>query len=281
MLADILRTLEPKLKKSVLLGKVNGKVMDLAAEIADDAEVEGLTFQDEEGRDAYRHTCSHIMAHAVQRLFPGTKLAIGPSIDDGFYYDFDPVKAFDPESLALITAEMEKIIQADYPLERFTMKRDEAIAFFQNKGENYKVELIHDLPEDAEISCYKQEEFTDLCAGPHVPSTGYIHAFQLLSLAGAYWRGSEKNKMLQRIYATAFFSKKELQEYLDRIEEAKKRDHRKLGRELDLFALYDEGPGFPFFFAKGMILRNQLIDFWRIEHNKAGYEEISAPLILN
>ena len=280
-LMDIILDLDPGLKKKVLLGRVNGEVIDLQTALHEDAAVEALTMEDEEALDAYRHTSSHVMAQAVLRLFPGTKLAIGPSIEDGFYYDFDPEKPFDPESMKQIEDEMKKIIQENFPIERFTMSREEALQFFDEKGEVYKVELIEDLPEDAEISFYRQGEFVDLCAGPHVPSTGYIKAFQLLSLAGAYWRGSEKNKMLQRIYATAFFDKKDLKAYLDRIEEAKKRDHRKLGKELDLFALYDEGPGFPFFFPKGMILRNQLVDFWRIEHRKAGYEEISTPMILN
>ncbi|MDR0469664.1 MAG: threonine--tRNA ligase, partial [Peptococcaceae bacterium] len=232
-------------------------------------------------RDAYRHTCSHVMAQAVLRLYPGTKLAIGPSIADGFYYDFDPEKPFDPASMEAISAEMAKIIKENFPLERSVMSRSDAMAFFHDKGENYKVELIGDLPEGEEISCYKQGEFVDLCAGPHVPSTGYIKAYKLMSLAGAYWRGSEKNKMLQRIYATAFFSKQDLQAHLDRIEEAKKRDHRKLGQELKLFCIMDEGPGFPFFYPKGMILRNELAAYWREVHKQWGYDEVMTPVILN
>ena len=273
--------LDRDLKKTALLGKVNGRITELNELLTEDAEVEIYTFQDELGRDAYRHTCSHIMAQAVLRLYPGTKLAIGPAIADGFYYDFDPEKPFDPESMEAISAEMAKIIKENIPLERFAMSRDEAIGFFQDKGEVYKVELINDLAEDAEISCYKQGEFVDLCAGPHVPSTGYIKAYKLLSLAGAYWRGSEKNKMLQRVYATAFYSKQELQEYLDRIEEAKKRDHRKLGQELKLFSIKDEGPGFPFFYPKGMVLRNELMAYWREVHRDWGYDEVMTPVILN
>ncbi len=278
---SIIQGLDQGLKKTALLGKVNGKITDLSATVEEDAEVEIFTFEDEPGRDAYRHTCSHVMAQAVQRLFPGTKLAIGPAITDGFYYDFDPVKPFTPEDLELISREMEKIIKENYPLERFVMSRQDALKFFEEKGEQYKVELISDLPEDAEISFYKQAEFVDLCAGPHLPSTGYIKAFKLMSLAGAYWRGSEKNKMLQRIYAVSFFNKKDLQEYLERIEEAKKRDHRKLGQELKLFSIKDEGPGFPFFYPKGMILRNELSAYWREVHKQWGYEEVMTPIILN
>ncbi len=277
----IIQGLDQGLKKNALLGKVNGKITDLSAPIEEDAEVEVFTFEDELGRDAYRHTCSHVMAQAVQRLFPGTKLAIGPAITDGFYYDFDPAKPFAPEDLETISREMEKIIKENYPLERFVMSRQDALKFFEEKGEQYKVELINDLPEDAKISFYKQAEFVDLCAGPHLPSTGYIKAFKLMSLAGAYWRGSEKNKMLQRIYAVAFFNKKDLQEYLERLEEAKKRDHRKLGQELKLFSIKDEGPGFPFFYPKGMILRNELSAYWREVHKQWGYDEVMTPIILN
>ncbi len=277
----VIQGLDQGLKKNALLGKVNGKITDLSVPIEEDAEVEIFTFEDQLGRDAYRHTCSHVMAQAVQRLFPGTKLAIGPAITDGFYYDFDPEKPFTPEDLELISREMEKIIKENYPLERFVMSRQDALKFFEEKGEQYKVELINDLPADSEISFYKQEEFVDLCAGPHLPSTGYIKAFKLMSLAGAYWRGSEKNKMLQRIYAVSFFNKKDLQEYLDRIEEAKKRDHRKLGQELKLFSIKDEGPGFPFFYPKGMTLRNELSTYWREVHKQWGYEEVMTPIILN
>jgi len=241
------------------------------------------TFENEEYKDAYRHTSAHILAQAVKRLFPEVKLAIGPAIADGFYYDFDTPEPFTPEALELIEEEMRKISKEKLHLERFELPREEALAFVREQNEPYKVELINDLPDDSVISFYKQGDFTDMCAGPHVDTTARIkaNALKLTSCTGAYWRGNADNKMLQRIYGTCFMSKNELDEYLRRIEEAKQRDHRKLGRELDLFALYDEGPGFPFFFPKGMIIRNELINFWREEHKKAGYEEISTPLILN
>ena len=280
-LKEIAEGLDKALRKFALLGMVNGKVTDLTTPVEEDATVQIFTFEDEKGRAAYRHTCSHIMAQAIQRLYPGTKLAIGPAIADGFYYDIDPVKPLSTEDFADITREMEKIIKENLPLERFELSREEALQFFGDKGEIYKVELINDLPEDAVISCYRQGEFVDLCACPHVPSTGYIKAFKLMSLAGAYWRGNERNKMLQRIYATAFFTRQDLTEYLRRLEEAKKRDHRKLGQELELFAIMDEGPGFPFFYPKGMIIRNELQAYWREIHRKWGYDEIMTPMILN
>ena len=241
------------------------------------------TFENEEYKDAYRHTASHMLAQAVKRLFPDVKLAIGPAIADGFYYDFDSPEPFTPEILDLLEGEMRKISKEKLPLERFELPREEAIAFVTELGEPYKLELIHDLPEDAVISFYRQGDFTDMCAGPHVDTTGRIkaNALKLTSCTGAYWRGDAKKKMLQRVYGTCFLSKDELDAHLKRLEEAKLRDHRKLGRELDLFALYDEGPGFPFFFPKGMALRNELVDFWRKEHARAGYQEISTPLILN
>ena len=241
------------------------------------------TFENEEYKDAYRHTTSHILAQAVKRLYPDVKLAIGPSIADGFYYDFDSPESFTPEMLEEIETEMRKITKEKLSLERFELSRDDALSLMREQDEPYKVELIEDLPEDAVISFYKQGEFTDLCAGPHIDSTGRIkaNAMKLTSCTGAYWRGDANNKMLQRIYGTSFMSKDELDAHLKRLEEAKLRDHRKLGRELDLFALYDEGPGFPFFFPKGMIIRNELLTFWRNEHKLAGYEEISTPLILN
>jgi len=216
-LQAIAEAFDKTLRKTALCGLVNGKVVDLTTPVTGDAEVEIYTFEDNKGRDTYRHTCSHVMAQAVKRLYPDTKVAIGPSIADGFYYDFDPAKPFTPESLEEISKEMEKIIRENLPVKRFELPRDEAIQFFKDKGETYKVELIEDLPEGEIISCYQQGEFVDLCAGPHAPSTGYIKAFKLMSIAGAYWRGSEKNKMLQRIYATAFWSKQELQEYLNRL----------------------------------------------------------------
>ena len=241
------------------------------------------TFENEEYKTSYRHTSAHILAQAVKRLYPDVRLAIGPAIADGFYYDFDTPEPFTPEALEKIESEMRKICKEKLPLERFELSREDAIKFVKDQSEQYKTELINDLPEDSVISFYKQGEFTDMCAGPHVDTTGRVkaNAIKLTSCTGAYWRGDANNKMLQRIYGTCFMSKDELEAHLRRLEEAKKRDHRKLGRELDLFALYDEGPGFPFFFHKGMILRNELISFWREEHRKAGYEEISTPLILN
>ena len=260
---------------------VNGKTLGLNDAIEEDAEVKIVKFEDKEGKEIFRHTSSHILAQAVKRLYPDTKLAIGPAIDDGFYYDFDTEHRFTPEDLEKIEKEMKKVVKEDYELERFVLPRDEAIEFLKEKDEPYKVELVEDLPEDATISFYKQGDFVDLCAGPHLTRTKPVKAFKLLNIAGAYWRGDEKNKMLQRIYGTSFMKKKDLDEYLDRLEEAKKRDHRKLGRELDLFSIHEEGPGFPFFHPKGMLLRNILEDFWREEHRKRGYGEIKTPLILN
>ena len=241
------------------------------------------TFENKEYRDTYRHTTSHILAQAVKRLFPDTKLAIGPAIDDGFYYDLDSETVFTPELLEQIEAEMRKICKEKLPIERFELPRAEAIALMREKDEPYKVELIEDLPEDAVISFYKQGEFTDLCAGPHVDSTGRIkgNAIKLMSCTGAYWRGDSSRKMLQRIYGTCFLKKEELEAYLNRLEEAKKRDHRKLGRELGLFMLADEGPGFPFFLPNGMVLKNTLLEYWREVHKRYGYVEISTPIILN
>ncbi len=278
---DIAASINQELKKTALAARVNGKLTELVQPIHGDAEVEILTFEDDEAKRVLRHTASHVMAEAVKKLCPEAKLAIGPAIDNGFYYDFDVDEPFTPDFLKEVEKEMKKIIQKNDRLERFELPREEAIKFMEDKGEPYKVELILDLPEDAVISFYRQGDFTDLCAGPHLPSTGKVKAFRLTSIAGAYWRGNEKNKMLQRIYGTAFFDKKELDEYLARIEEAKKRDHRKLGRELDLFDIRDEGPGFPFFYPKGMVLRNILEDYWRQIHREAGYEEIKTPIMLN
>ena len=240
-----------------------------------------VDFSDENVREAYRHTSSHIMAQAIKRLWPEAKLAIGPAIKDGFYYDVDLDHKITDDDLKKIQKEMKKIIKANYPLEKSILSRDKALELMRQKDEDYKVELINDLPSDEEISFYTQGEFTDLCAGPHVESTGKIKAIKLMSVAGAYWRGNEKNKMLQRVYGTAFSSQEELQEYIDRIEEAKKRDHRKIGKEMDLFALMEEGPGFPFFLPNGMILRTELENYWRQEHRKRGYDEIKTPLILS
>ncbi len=249
--------------------------------IAKDGTIVETSFDEEYGRDTFRHTTSHILAQAVKRLFPETKLAIGPSIKDGFYYDFDRPEPFTPEDLDAIEKEMRKIVKENLSLERFTLPRDEAIALMKEKEEPYKVELIEDLPEDSVISFFKQGEFTDLCAGPHLRSTGGVKAFKLTSVAGAYWRGSEKNKMLIRIYGTSYPKAAQLEEHVKRLEEAKKRDHRKLGKELGLFAMMEEGPGFPFFLPKGMVLKNTLIDYWREIHTREDYVEISTPIMLN
>ena len=249
--------------------------------IMHDGSVEEHSFEEEVGAGALRHTASHVLAQAVKRLYPDTKLAIGPSIKDGFYYDFDRDHPFTEEELAALEAEMKKITKENLKLERFTLPRAEAIALMEERGEPYKVELIMDLPEDEELSFYRQGEFVDLCAGPHVTYTSAVKAFKLTSVAGAYWRGSEKNKMLTRIYGTAFANKTDLEEYITRIEEAKKRDHRKLGRELGLFAIMDEGPGFPFFLPNGMIVKNTLIDYWREIHTREDYKEITSPIMLN
>ncbi|MBQ9534631.1 MAG: threonine--tRNA ligase [Clostridia bacterium] len=271
----------PELYKAALSARINGVNMSLPTELHDGDEVEIMTWEDADGRWTLRHTGSHVLAQAVKRLYPEVKLAIGPAIDNGFYYDFDCEKPFLPEDLEKIEAEMKKIVKEGLKLERFELPREEAIRFVQEQGEPYKEELIRDLPEDAVISFYRQGEFTDLCAGPHLPSTSGVKAFKLTSCTGAYWRGDSSRKMLQRIYATAFTKKEELEAYLAQLEEAKKRDHRKLGRELGLFMLTDEGPGFPFFLPKGMALRNALLDYWREVHHRYGYTEISTPIILN
>ncbi|MBR3786077.1 MAG: threonine--tRNA ligase [Firmicutes bacterium] len=242
---------------------------------------EKINFEDEQVRLTYRHTASHILAQAVKNLWPDAKLAIGPAIDNGFYYDIDMEHKLSDQDLLKIQKEMKKVVQANHKLERFELPREEAIKFMAERNEDYKVELINDLPEDAIISFYKQGDFVDLCAGPHMESTGQIKAFKLMSVAGAYWRGDSDRQMLQRIYGTAFPTQEELDAYITRLEEAKKRDHRKIGKEMDLFALFDEGPGFPFFMPKGMILRNELENFWREEHRRRGYVEIKTPLILN
>ena len=265
----------------MIAGLVNGEVQDLRHKLTEDCKLEILTFDSLEGKKAYWHTTSHIMAQAIKRLYPEIKLAIGPSIDNGFYYDFDTEKPFSEEDLIKIEDEMKKIIKEDLPLERFELPRKEAIKFMEEKGEPYKVELINDLPEDAIISFYKQGEFTDLCAGPHVAKTGNIKAVKLLTSSGAYWRGNEKNKMLQRIYGISYPKASQLEEYLNMLEEAKKRDHKKLGKELELFMITGEGPGFPFFLPKGMVLRNVLEDYWRKIHTLNGYQEVKTPVMLN
>ncbi len=278
---DIAMDISEGLARVACAGEINGEEVDLRTVVDSDCELNILTFDSEGGKAAFRHTASHIMAQAIKRLYPETKLAIGPSIKDGFYYDVDRETPFTGEDLEKIEAEMKKIVKEALPLERFTMTREEAIKFMQEKEEPYKVQLIEDLPEDAELSFYRQGEFVDLCAGPHLMNTKTVKAFKLTSLAGAYWRGNEKNKMLTRIYGTAFIKKADLEEYLARIEEAKKRDHRKIGKELGIFMMREEGPGFPFFLPKGMVLKNTLLDYWREIHNKAGYQEISTPIMLN
>lgn len=278
---QIAESLSRRLSKDAVAAKVNDELTDLGKAIDKDSKVEILTFDDSEGRKVFWHSTSHIMAQAVKRLFPEVKLAIGPAVEQGFYYDFDRDESFTPEDLERIEAEMAKIVAEGLGYHRRDVPREQALEDLRQRRENYKVELVEDLPEDAGISFYSQGEFKDLCAGPHIPDTGKVKAFKLMSLAGAYWRGSEKNKMLQRIYGISFPKKSMLDEYLAMLEEAKKRDHRKLGKELGLFSLMDEGPGFPFFHPKGMVIWNMLTEFWRKEHKKNGYHEIKTPIILN
>ena len=280
-LGEAVKQLSNSLAKKVLAANVNGELTDLREELVDGSEVAFLTFEEDGGKHTLRHTASHILAQAVKRLWPEAKLAIGPAIDKGFYYDIDMEHTLTPEDLGKIEKEMSRIVKENLPITKSVMSRQEAIEFFKSKNEDYKVELIEDLPEDAVISCYAQGDFVDLCAGPHVASTGKVKAFKLQSIAGAYWRGDEKNKMLQRIYGTAFEKKEELDAYLHMLEEAAKRDHRKLGKELGLFVIKEEGPGFPFFLPKGMALRNELENFWREVHHEFDYEEIRTPIILN
>lgn len=278
---DIAKDISEGLARAACAGELNGEVVDLRTVIDSDCELNILTFDSEGGAAAFRHTTSHIMAQALKRLYPDVKLAIGPSIADGFYYDVDSETPLTADDLTKIEAEMKKVVKEALPITRFTKSRQDAIDYFKEKDEPYKVELIEDLPEDAEISFYQQGEFVDLCAGPHLMTTKPVKAFKLTSLAGAYWRGSEKNKMLTRIYGTAFTKKADMEEHLARIEEAKKRDHRKLGKELGLFMIREEGPGFPFFLPKGMVLKNTLLDYWRDLHRKNGYVEVSTPIILS
>ena len=280
-LGEAVKKLSNSLAKKVLAANVNGELTDLREELVDGSEVAFLTFEEDGGKHTLRHTASHVMAQAVKRLWPEAKLAIGPAIDKGFYYDIDMEHTLTPEDLTKIEKEMSRIVKENLPITKSVMSRQEAIEFFKSKNEDYKVELIEDLPEDAVISCYTQGDFVDLCAGPHVSSTGKVKAFKLQSIAGAYWRGDEKNKMLQRIYGTAFEKKEELDAYLHMLEEAAKRDHRKLGKELGLFVIKEEGPGFPFFLPKGMALRNELENFWREVHHDFEYDEIRTPIILN
>lgn len=278
---DVTKDISEGLARVALGAVVNGDTKGMQETIEEDSTFRVVKFEDKEGKAIFWHTSAHIMALAVQKLFPGVKFAIGPAIDNGFYYDFDTDHRFTPEDLEKIENEMSKIVKEDHVLERFVMDRNEALEYFKKSGEVYKVDLIEHFPEDEEISFYKLGEFTDLCAGPHLYDTKKVKAIKLLSIAGAYWRGDEKNKMLQRIYGTTYEKKKDLEEYLHMLEEARKRDHRKLGKELDLFSIHEEGPGFPFFHPKGMVLRNILENFWRQEHTKAGYDEIKTPLILN
>ena len=278
---EIAKDISEGLARVATAGELDGEVVDLRTVVEKDSNLNILTFDDEKGAGAFHHTTSHIMAQAIKRLYPNIKLAIGPSIAEGFYYDVDSDTPLTTDDLEKIEKEMKKIVKEDLAITRFTKSREDAIAYFREKNEPYKVELIEDLPEDAEISFYQQGEFVDLCAGPHLMSTKPVKAFKLTSLAGAYWRGSEKNKMLTRIYGTSFTKKADLEAYLTRIEEAKKRDHRKLGKQLGLFMMRDEGPGFPFFLPNGMILKNTLLDYWREIHRKAGYVEISTPIMLS
>ncbi len=280
-LGDAVKQLSNSLAKKVLAAEVDGELTDLREPVQDGKEVAFLTFEEEGGKHALRHSAAHVMAQALKRLYPDIKLAIGPAIEKGFYYDVDTEHVFVPEDLPKIEQEMAKIVKENYVITKEVISRKEALALFESMDELYKVELINDLPEEEEISLYRQGEFVDLCAGPHVASTGKVKAFKLQSIAGAYWRGNEKNKMLQRIYGTAFEKKEELEAYLHLLEEAAKRDHRKLGKELGLFVIKEQGPGFPFFLPKGMALRNELETFWRELHHEFEYEEIRTPIILN
>ena len=283
LVLDFVKSVSNSLAKKVLAAKMDGKTVDLTTPITQDCSVDFLTFEDEDGRWALRHTASHVLAQAVKRLYKDANvmLAIGPAIENGFYYDIDMERQLTDADLADIEKEMRKIVKENLKLVRSEVSRAEALKLFEEKGEKYKVELINDLPEDSVISLYTQGEFVDLCAGPHVVSTGKVKALKLQSVNGAYWRGSEKNKMLQRIYGTAFEKQEEMDAYLHMLEEAAKRDHRKLGKELDLFSLHEEGPGFPFFHPNGMVIRNELINYWRDVHRRYGYQEIKTPMIMN
>lgn len=281
-LLELASEISSGLARAAVVGKINGELRDLETRLEEDAQVEIITLAEEEGLEVMRHSTAHLLAQAVKNLFPGTLLGIGPAIANGFYYDFDSEHTFTPEDLEKIEKEMKRLAKEDFKFECREMSRDEALKYFTETGEKYKVELVQDLPGEARITTYTQGNFTDLCAGPHVVSTKALKVFKLQSVAGAYWRGDEKNKMLQRIYGLAFAKNKDLEDYLEKLEEAKRRDHRKLGMELDLFSLHEEGPGFPFFHPKGMVLRNALEDFWREEHlKKRDYVEIRTPIILN
>lgn len=277
---DVAFDISPRLGKAALAGKINGEAVDLSKTIEEDAAVEIITFDSDEGKHIFRHSAAHIMAQAVKRLFPEAKLAFGPAIENGFYYDFDLPRSLTPEDLEKIEGEMKKIVKEKSPFIHQEMSKQEAIKMEKERGEVYKVEFFEELEDDT-VSFYAQGEFSDLCVGPHIPNTGYLKAFKLMKIAGAYWRGDEKREMLQRIYGTAFDKKSKLDEHLEWLEEAAKRDHRKLGKELDLFSILEEGPGFPFFHPKGMIIRNGLEDFWRKTHVERGYQEVKTPIILN
>lgn len=277
----VAKSISNSLAKKAVAAKIDGELYDMSYVLDHDAKVEFIMPESEEGVEVIRHSAAHLMAQAVIRLFPGTKVTIGPAIENGFYYDFDPKEQFTEEDLVRIEEEMKKLSKEDIKVERFMMSREEAIEYFEKLGEHYKVEIIKEIAKGEQLSFYRQGEFVDLCRGPHVPSTGHIKAVKLKSVAGAYWRGDSKNKMLQRIYGYAFATEKDLKDFLRLMEEAEKRDHRKLGKELELFFLSEYGPGFPFFLPKGMVLRNTLIDLWRAEHEKAGYVQIDTPIMLN
>ncbi|MBQ6000972.1 MAG: threonine--tRNA ligase [Clostridia bacterium] len=278
---EIAKAISPALAKEACVAKIDGEVCDLRTVVDKDAAVEILTFDDADGKHAFWHTGSHVLAQAVKRLYPHAKLTVGPAIENGFYYDIDVEPAFTGEDIEKIEEEMRKVVKEDIPLERYTLSRGEAVQFAKEREEPYKVILIEELPEGEEISFYRQGDFTDLCAGPHLMKTGALKALKLLNVTGAYWKADANNKMLQRVYGIAFPKKQQLDDYLTMMEEAKRRDHRRLGRELDLFGLYDEGPGFPFFFPKGMVIRNELENYWRELHKEWGYEEVKTPMILN
>lgn len=278
---DVAKDISEGLARSVVGAKINGKVCDLMTPLTEDCDIEFLKFEDKDGKMVFWHTSTHIMAQAVKRLYPNAKLGTGPALDNGFYYDIDLEEKLTVEDLEKIEKEMKNIVSESLDIVRKEVSRNEAIEIMKSRNEDYKIEIINGLPEDATISLYQQGEFIDLCAGPHLPNTKYVKAFKLTSIAGAYWRADANNKQLQRLYGISFEKKKELDEYLKLLEEAKLRDHRKLGKELDLFSMHEEGPGFPFFHPKGMVLRNTLEKFWREEHEKAGYDEIKTPIILN
>lgn len=279
--AEVAKRISPKIAKAALAARINGRVCDLTVPLDEDCNFELLTWQDEVGREVFRHTSAHIMAQAVKRVIPEAKLTIGPALEDGFYYDFDLPAPIGPETLERIEEEMKKIVEAGLPVRRRELSRDEAIKLFRERGEPYKIEIIEELPEGETISCYEQGEFIDLCRGPHLPTTSYVKAFKLLNVAGAYWRGDARNKMLQRIYGTSFPDRKQLDEHLHLLEEAKKRDHRRIGKELDLFSFQEEGPGFPFFHPNGAIVFNEIVSFLREELVKRGYVEVLTPLVLH